>query len=332
MTNTNQTRSNIISLNEIFIKKGQQMTNQRKAAPKSFQINPQTLKKYMELHGFKTNQSLNAKSGVSVKTIGRILKDRKINTNQSNAERLADAFRTTPYKLTQPYQEEEGSHPFFVRHNQELPPGIKISKNAKEAYGKVTEQFPINESDLIELAPIMFMILANQSLESRQKDIEQFEKDIRVLDRFPTTIVSSNLASNCPQSYDFDGLVEIEKENIKNFDIFNLLGPKPNKYNKSNPLLNYLMVELNRINSNANTPLKVVTNTKLYRQIQNEHLDNPDKIETDSAWEKGDSMFYDTPSFLTTLSNWLPYSFEETEQALSNDELSKTSDQVHGDK
>lgn len=134
-------------------------------------IHPETFKLLLKKSGL-NQAALADKAGVSVKTIGRIKKG----THQSAAttKRIADALKTTIEILAAPPAENAGGSsdvPSFQRLN------VYISDETRDAFNLVDARYAVSAGRLVNLAPLLFTVLAEMSLDDRLRRVTEFEAD-----------------------------------------------------------------------------------------------------------------------------------------------------------
>ena len=169
------------------------------------QINSETLKKLRNKNGF-SQQTLADESGVAKKTIARIESGKeKGEPRGGTVKLLAKALNIKPEVLAEAPESET------VREQELQKYGLRPIKLVLDgetilAYGLVAEQYGVETREIIKAAPLLFTLLAEQSLAARRRRLEQAEE---ALGAFPEHLI--------PRSW---SALDAERASIGQRDIF----------------------------------------------------------------------------------------------------------------
>ena len=151
------------------------------------QINPETLKKLRKNKGF-SQQTLADESGVAKKTIARIEGGKGGETRGSTMRELAKTLRVKPEVLTKE-PDFEAAHDEEIRKKYGwgvLKPRLRLDGDDVIAYDLVQDRYGVGIYDLIKVAPLLFTILAEQSLANRRRRLEEMEA---AFEHFPEHLI-----------------------------------------------------------------------------------------------------------------------------------------------
>ena len=147
------------------------------------QINPETLKKLRKKNGFSQQTLADATAtGISKKTIARIESGKGGETRGSTVQELAKALRIKPEILAQEPDSEA------VREQELQEHGLRLVKLVLD--GKTILSFDLLESiygvdmrQVVNVAPMLFTLLAEMSLNERRRRAEEAEEAIDAFNR-----------------------------------------------------------------------------------------------------------------------------------------------------
>ncbi|MFZ1415625.1 MAG: helix-turn-helix transcriptional regulator [Defluviicoccus sp.] len=136
-------------------------------------INPDTLKFHRERCGL-SQEALADVSKVSKKTISRIERDEIRKPRRNTTKQLAQTLGIAEEALCQPpekslEQEADASESAYRKLTTHLSPDANL------AFAFVEERYGASSEDLIEIAPLLFTIVAEASLNWRREKIKQAE-------------------------------------------------------------------------------------------------------------------------------------------------------------
>ena len=142
------------------------------------QIKPQLLRRLRREHRL-SQKELAEKSKVSLKQIQRIesRKQSGPNVRGNTVKRLAEALEVSPTKLV-----EEPPIPGFnvVRIGARLFPGVRL------AYALIERRYGVNAGTIINLAPVLFALLAEGSLAWRRAELDRYLEAVGSVRDLPT--------------------------------------------------------------------------------------------------------------------------------------------------
>lgn len=175
-------------------------------------INPDTLKFHRERCGL-SQEALASVSGISKKTISRIESGETQEHRKVTIERLADKLSITEQDLCQPVEKTEGK--FTVKEGSVFRKvTVFFDAETHIAFEFTKQRYNVPEKDILSIAPLLFIILAEASLKWRKRILsESFELLQRI----------SKLEERNPQ-LDLSDQINIwgaeEKNSIYTSDIF----------------------------------------------------------------------------------------------------------------
>lgn len=174
-----------------------------------------------------SRKRLNELSRVSVRTIQRLEDPAQENTTPrgTTVERLAKALQVDPRVLT-------GELPLPRAGNASAPEprrvqiGAEIAPKARLAYDLIKRRYGVSATEIINMAPLFFTLLAEGSLARRREKLEEAGEAISRLERMKDEVgysifgIAAIVASNADM---------LEEESIAKADIFgeHLLSPDP---------------------------------------------------------------------------------------------------------
>ena len=161
---------------------------------------------------------LNELSKVSVRTIQRLEDPAQGNTTPhwTTVERLAKALQVDPGVLT-------GELPLPQAGNSPAPEprrvqiGAEIAPKARLAYDLIKRRYGVSATEVINMAPLFFTLLAERSLARRREKLEEAREAISRLDRMEDEVGHSIFGAAAIVASNADML---EEESIAKADIF----------------------------------------------------------------------------------------------------------------
>lgn len=158
-------------------------------------------------------------SKVSARTIQRLenAKDGGTTPHPSTVERLAKALRVQPEALV------GGSPPDDPATEQSPAPervqiGALIAPKARLAYDLVRKRYGVNATEIINVAPLFFALLAEASLAKRRERTREARDSINQMDRALGSEALSNLLGAAAVRAEM--AVAVEEESIAKADVF----------------------------------------------------------------------------------------------------------------
>jgi transcriptional regulator with XRE-family HTH domain len=176
------------------------------------------LKDVREWRGL-TQAELNVRSGVSKDTISRIEREKQTGKAQQTRKRLASALDVTPEVLTgeeDPPQNDANTGKEWL-DQQRRPLNVRIDGEARNAFTLAAKRYAIPVERIVELAPFLFVVAAERSLERRRIRLNALNIALDQVDtaadsimHLPRTIGSNPKA---PEA------IDAEEQSIANRDI-----------------------------------------------------------------------------------------------------------------
>ncbi len=163
--------------------------------------------------GFSRRQ-LAEKSGISVRTIERLEgSDERASPRPMTVNRLAKALQVKPIEFA---HSPEGEAPDPTSFAQKHEVWLEVSQQVGIAYDLVCQRYGVQRFEIIKLAPVLFTLLAERSLQWRKRMLEEMsdalEKAENLQDENP------HLWFGFKEDRHYWGL-EAEEESIERLDI-----------------------------------------------------------------------------------------------------------------
>ena len=137
-------------------------------------INPDTLRYHRKRSGL-SQEALASVSGISKKSISRLESGSSERNNQHTIKRLADALGVTEQDLCHPIQETEGT--FTVcKGNTFSKVTVFIDHETRIAFEIIKQRYNLSEHDIVSVAPLLFIILAEASLNWRKRTVSEWSE------------------------------------------------------------------------------------------------------------------------------------------------------------
>lgn len=204
-------------------------------------INPDRLRTVRQKKGF-TRPQLEKRSGITVRTIQRLEQEphRSQKTREDTLNRLAKALSVEPGVLTGdlPLPESDDT---LTDNLDRVPIGAQIAPKTRLAYDLIKRRYGVSATEIINMAPLFFVLLAEGSIAWRREKLKEAEEVFSRLweiDGFWSGGLSG------AESYMGDG-VSAEEDSIHRADLFGEhldddFMSKPFDSSKNNPFTYYL--------------------------------------------------------------------------------------------
>ena len=218
-------------------------------------INSKTLRLHRKNMGLSLDE-LAGKSRVHKATIHRIESGKMERSRNHTIVALAKALKIEPEALTREPEEAVGKESFFDAGRSQLP--HRISHNARNAMSLVAKRYGIGVAEILEFAPFLFHLVAEESLSLRRERLS------RLADAWQSVSEIGSEYSHINQRIGYDWKAEemahvearsIDKNDIRGNlfdsqeDIYDIL---PDDYDDeiNNPFVKFLRGKLATIEQN----------------------------------------------------------------------------------
>lgn len=178
-------------------------------------INPDTLKFHRERCRL-SQEALASVCGISKKSISRIESGSSGVNRQQIIKRLADKLGVTEQDLCQPIKETDDNFAVY-EGNIFRKLTTHLSPEANLAFAFVEERYGVSSEDLIEMAPLSFLLLAEASLNWRREKLKQAED---AFDRLSHLGAAFPHLSFCGGPRHEEDMLGIEQSCIDQGDVF----------------------------------------------------------------------------------------------------------------
>lgn len=220
----------------------------------SRQINPERLQSLLESRGLKQRE-LADKIGVDVGTLSRWKRGKQTKLHTSHLAKLCEALGTTSEVLC-------GDGPLPVSDDRQKPPKgqvtLMLDHACRNALGLVARRYGVTRQQIVEVAPLLFMIMAEQSLKERREEIVAWIKKRReAWDQAP-----KHLKHSAAQIDDgeYEALISAAGRSIKKRDLFAVgVGGWSEDYAEINPFAEFLTARLSEISKRQPAPEKLAS-------------------------------------------------------------------------
>jgi transcriptional regulator with XRE-family HTH domain len=167
-------------------------------------LNPKALLEARKKKGWTQSQLSEAtKPQISVSTISRIERGKPSRVRESTLKQFAAVLGVNSRDLSEP----EATEPDLVK----LPMGTSL----RNALALVARRYRVGRRFIVELAPLLFYIAAEQSLAVRQKRLEDIREAAKSLENLQTR------TPHLPSLYPVDEeALRVEEKSIKAQDLF----------------------------------------------------------------------------------------------------------------
>jgi len=133
-------------------------------------INPLILKRQREKLGFSL-EDLAARSGIDKGTIYRIEAGKPGRNARNTIAKLANALKFSPDELVATKVDDPDGTETVLYSRSQL--NVRISHEARNALAFVGQRYGVRPIDIIEFAPLLFHLVAEESLRSRRDSLER---------------------------------------------------------------------------------------------------------------------------------------------------------------
>ena len=210
-------------------------------------INPERLHE-LRKRKLLTRQRLSDLAGIHARTIQRLENDpdRCQKTREDTLNRLAEALEVEPGVLTGELPLPEFDKAPVV-NSKRVQIGAQIAPKARLAYDLVKRQYGVSATDIINMAPFFFALLAEGSLAWRREKLKEAEEAMERLDQIRIAHRIFCIVTDYGA-----GVIWLEEESIAKADLFgdylledhsddiNLLFYAPFDPSQDNPFASYL--------------------------------------------------------------------------------------------
>lgn len=177
-------------------------------------INSKTLRLHRKNMNFSLDE-LAVKSGVHKATIHRIEIGKMERSRNHTIAVLAKALKIEPEVLTREPEKADRTESFFDAGRSQLP--HRISHNARNAMSLVAKRYGIGVAEIVEFAPFLFHLVAEESLSVRRERLS------RLADAWQSVSEIGSEYSHINQRIGYDCKAEemahVEERSIGNNDI-----------------------------------------------------------------------------------------------------------------
>lgn len=182
-------------------------------------IHPETLRKLRQQRKL-SQHDLAERSSCSVAQISRWERGKSSNAHRSSMLRLAKALGVKEDVLIQPPASDakDSADAFYDSDGVQL--NVRVRRDTRTAMEVVGGLFGVTWSEIIELAPLVFLATAKGSLEERKAAVESIEQE---RDRVLADIVRAapHLAPDFHvETYLAEAAIAVEKKSIESRDVF----------------------------------------------------------------------------------------------------------------
>lgn len=201
-------------------------------------IHPEALKKYRKARGL-TQMELAEKCKCSKETVSRWERGEIDNVRSLSREKLTKALGVEWAQLTQAPVDEDESEQFPTK----VALNVRIGAGVRNALTLVCLRYGLNVADVIELAPLLFLIIAEKSLAHRREKLQEI-LERHELDDDEDRAAAPHLKTEFARSVITQDALAYEEESVAKRDIFGKHIQLQNYLSEDdedlNPFLNYL--------------------------------------------------------------------------------------------
>lgn len=217
-------------------------------------INPEIAKRLRQRQRL-TLEAVQERSGINKSTIHRIETGGTKSTRRHVIEKLAGVLNTTPEILTSESVQaiEDAEDSTLFKHSQL---NVRIPDSIRNALTLVARRYSIQPLDIIEIAPLLFHLTAEESLKEREERLAALRSARKAVeglrDRFP------HISERLVNDWDAEGLESAEERSISQRDLRGAtldeclgVDPRPLEYESDvqNPLVTHLRDRLKAVGS-----------------------------------------------------------------------------------
>ncbi|WP_295584683.1 helix-turn-helix transcriptional regulator [uncultured Lamprocystis sp.] len=214
-------------------------------------LNPEKLTALRERKNW-TQQNLAEESGCSKEQISRWEHGKSLNLRKTSRDRLSEALGVRWEELTSPLRQRKAEEVDEPAPQQDEPfatqLNIRVSAETKTNLELVSLIYGVSRQEIIELAPLLFLITAQRSLMERQARADEIEQRLQETEE-TTQALARHLKSALRRrrgTY-LEEALQIERDSIEKREVFGHLKfwGEPEDYNQIpddnlNPYANYL--------------------------------------------------------------------------------------------
>ncbi len=210
-------------------------------------INKQALKEQI-LRSRMTNLELAEKSGVSVAQIRRLVNgENKRDLRKDTRDKLAHALKCKPEDLDK--EPTSGRNTVVEAYVEQSYPqfNFRMPAQTRNALSLVALRYGQTATDILNAAPLLFHLLAQQSLQARKQNTHQTQKDLVLLEANAGSWMRSLVSTANARISD---AIHYEEDSIENEELFGestadrmyemYSGPDFDNFELSNPLASYI--------------------------------------------------------------------------------------------
>lgn len=156
--------------------------------------------------------------GVSEATIMRIENNQTMRHNKSTIERLARALKTDQETLSG--EKNLADFRESTRDSSSSQLRIRLSNEARNSLVFVGQRYRVKLEHILEVAPLLFHLVAGESLQKRSRALEEIEQRRAALETAGSQV--SHISGRLTSDWQADNLAGLEEASIANNDLFGL--------------------------------------------------------------------------------------------------------------
>ncbi|WP_194744022.1 helix-turn-helix domain-containing protein [Thermaurantiacus tibetensis] len=183
-------------------------------------------------------EKLARKAALSKSQIHKIEQGKVGRPNETTVTRLAKALELTPEQLAGKAPIENGEH-HTVWEPRRVSTGYRMTVQNRNALAFVARRYRVPAAHILELAPLMFHILAGLSLKARREALDEVFAMFRALDDANGKL--PHLGPVASNSVELDDLLNAEDEAIRKRDLLSL---DLTREDGENPFVHFLNTQL----------------------------------------------------------------------------------------
>ena len=213
-------------------------------------VNPDRLRQLRALRGLKSQEDLARTAHLNKQTVYRLENGRVSRIRAATVEKLCKALKVAPDVLAgkMPIPDGDGPTREPVEGDKYQVPG-RVDGSTRNALSLVARRYRIPITRIVELAPLLFALAAEQSLERRRSKLAEleahFDHEDSLRENFP------HLPMTIAPSFEAADTIDEEKKSVADRDIlgsglsdhiFERFGPIQESYDAAehNPFVTYL--------------------------------------------------------------------------------------------
>jgi transcriptional regulator with XRE-family HTH domain len=197
-------------------------------------VDPERLKQMRKDRGL-TQEALAERAHVDKQTIYRMEREQKPR-RQKIVERVAKALPAELSDLTgdEPIPKVPG-HQDADAEASSYQLNVRVNAPVRNAFELVARRYRVSTTKIAQLAPLLFAIIAEETLQDRRRKLGEFEDQLGRLRE-----LEQNFPGACIYSGDAEGFIEKEETSINNRDLFDSKGIFGFDAVDTNPFSTYL--------------------------------------------------------------------------------------------